>query len=155
MAASLLFLAALAAAFHFGRQAGRDGRFAVPGGNVKGSENASRQLLLPSHSGARKSGAVPARFTELRGGGGRLAGWLFLEGMEACANVLLDARNPADRALSGAGGQGFPLEPGEHILTCADGRGNPVYRERISMLPFQRKIVRIRPVPPVLPGKGV
>lgn len=146
-AGSLLFLAALAASFHFGRQAGRDSRFFVAGGR----EAAAGQLLLPSHSGSRKSRGVPARFTELRGGGSRLNGMLFLEGMDACGKVLLDTRNPVAPARSDEGGKGFPLEPGEHILACVDGRGNTVYRERITMLPFQRKIVRI---PAAFPGKG-
>jgi predicted Ser/Thr protein kinase len=145
LAACLLFLVALTAAFHFGRRAGQDIRIAV-GGSGAGS----RQLLLPSHtqgngaSRARASALGPVRFTELRGGGNRLSGILFVEGAELCGRVRLDARDLADMNPSRRGKEGLPLEPGEHFLDCADSLGNPVHREKFGLLPFQRKTVRLR-----------
>jgi hypothetical protein len=151
LAASLLFLAAVSAAFLFGRQAGRDIRIAVGGPGTP-----SRQLLLPSHAGApgtRKAASGPARFAELRGAGTRLTGMLFLEGLDVCGSVRLDARplGMGDMARFRKGKDGIALDPGEHVLDCADSLGNPVYRERIGILPFQRKMVRIRSASP---GKG-
>jgi hypothetical protein len=70
-----------------------------------------------------------------------LAGVLFLERPADCGRVLLDGTGiPAEGA-----DQGIPVRPGEHTLACVAADGKAARPERTSLLPFQRKIVRLRP----------
>jgi hypothetical protein len=144
-AAVAVFLLSLSVAYHFGQRLERETRYPSIVADTE-----TEALLLPAHGGRKKpSGgyaAFPAtaEFREPAGAGSRLAGILFLEGVEGCDTLSLDAKSLAIPVPSG----GIPLEPGEHALDCLDRNGERVYRERLALLPFQRKIIRIRSAKP-------
>lgn len=133
-AAAVAFSAAMQTAFHFGKQAERETWYPAIG-----IDESSRLLLLPAAPKRGIAAPEALNFREFSGKGGRLAGFLFLEGAEACDSLVLDARKlplplPPD---------GLRLESGEHSLACLDGKGTFLYREKLALLPFQRKIIRL------------
>ncbi|HKP94158.1 MAG TPA: serine/threonine-protein kinase [Fibrobacteria bacterium] len=134
-AAAFAFLLSVSAAFVIGKRLERVGRFPA----ITADADAGI-LLLPAHGRGKKSPGKPGKFREPGGIGGKLAGVLFLEGADACDTISLDAHGLLAPLPSG----GLPLEPGEHSLSCLDGMGDILYREKIALLPFQRKILRIR-----------
>lgn len=138
-AATVLFAVGLSAAFHFGRQSERNNGLALH------RDQAAKSFLLPS----RKSGVpmgIAARFRDPDRRIGRLSAMVFLEGAEACDSVQMDG-NPLGEAHGGAG---VASPAGERSFTCLDRGGHILYRERMFLLPFQRKIVRLvrDPSPP-------
>lgn len=135
VAAALALCLALAAAFHFGRRSERERRFPSVA-----AESGTGALLLPPHPSAKRSAGMPVRFREIGQGGNRLAGRLFLENAGGCDSLFLDAH----AVTPPPPGEGMAVEPGEHALVCLDGAGGLLYREKTSLLPFQRKIIRIR-----------
>jgi serine/threonine protein kinase len=137
-ASAAVFGLALSAAFHSGKRSEREAR--LPSLGDRGSAKA---LLLPAPDRARPSGRAPAKFREFAPAGGGLAGLLFVEGAEACDSLFLDAR----RLRLPLRSDGISVASGEHTLVCRDRNGALASRERISMLPFQRKLVRIHPKP--------
>jgi hypothetical protein len=133
LAAAFAFALALVAAFHFGKSLERQSRFPTvdPG-------RQPRALLLPTQPKGNRTARVPGKFREFAKSEGSLAGILFLEGSEECDGLSLDARTLAHPV------DGIPLAAGEHLLACANGDGSLAYREKIGLLPFQRKIIRLR-----------
>jgi serine/threonine protein kinase len=142
--ASAAFILALAAAFHFGKRSEQANRFPIANVDVKADENA-RALLLPPPRG-KKSIAPAGRFRESDTDKGKLTGLLFLENTVGCDSLYLDSR-PLSLPLPPAG---LPLEAGEHSLLCKERDGRLIYREKAALLPFQRKIIRMRyPADPI------
>lgn len=131
--ASLGFASALLLAFFFGRQAERHTRFPglESGGDV-------RSLLLPARR--RLAPSATAQFQEFTKVGGRLSGTLFVELPAACDSLTLDAAGVSKAAAAA----GLTVAHGEHTLACLDPEGGLISRERLSILPFQRKPVRLR-----------
>lgn len=133
-AASAAFILALLTAFHFGKRAERESFYPAIDRDVE-----ARLLLLPGKQNGNKSQRAPVRFREFAGAGGRLAGLLFVDGAKGCDSLFLDAQSipmPVPRG-------GIPMESGEHSLLCTDSAGTLVYREKLTMLPFQRKLIRL------------
>jgi serine/threonine protein kinase len=121
--------AALALGYFAGREAERHERI-----RPAAVEEETRALLLPGRPGSL--GSVDARFLDLPGAAGRLAGTVFLAPASACDSVLVDGKARPAAVLE----HGLPLAPGEHAFACA-GAERP---ERVSLLPFQRKILRLK-----------
>jgi predicted Ser/Thr protein kinase len=140
-AASILALGlALSAAFHFGMRAAGDGRFPV----VLADEE-SKALLLPPAAAGRKAakagrvGKAAGAFMELGGTQSRISGLIFLDGGGRCDSVYLDDLPVPEPAFAG----GLSAAPGEHTLVCVEPGAGARHRERISLLPFQRKLLRL------------
>jgi len=130
--------AALAMGYFAGRAMERNDRVAAPRPREE-----TRALLLP---GRTVRGAVEAgRFRDLGGEGPeagaarRLSGWVILDPALPCDSVRIDGRLRPARSLS----QGLALRPGEHAIACA---ASP-RAERFNLLPFQRKILKLKDGP--------
>jgi predicted Ser/Thr protein kinase len=97
----------------------------------------TRALLLPARPG--RAAADGVRFRESGEDAGRLAGLVFLDPPAPCDSLRVDGKlRPAPGPA-----QGLALRPGEHAIACASSpRG-----ERFSLLPFQRKILRLKAGP--------
>ena len=139
LAVSIAFAFALVAAFRIGKRTEREHRFpTVP------SEAASRLFLLPSHPAAGARTRTEVEFKEAGKAISRISATLFLMDANRCDTLYMDAKAvslPPPAA-------GLSLDPGEHSLVCLDGAGALVYREKSTLLPFQRKVIRIRSATP-------
>lgn len=134
-AAAATFGLGVSAAFHFGKRSEREAR--LPD---LGARSSAKALLLPSPSRAGASGRQAAKFRDFAPAGGGLTGLLFLEGAGSCDSLFLDAR----RLGLPLPAEGIRVASGEHTLVCVDRDGALSSRERISILPFQRKLIQIR-----------
>ncbi len=120
--------AALAMGFFAGREIERRDRV-----YPRAARGETRALLLPSRPGIAV--AEGARFRESGESVGRLAGMVFVDPPSPCDSLRVDGKvRPAPGPA-----QGLPLRPGEHAIACA---ASP-RAERFSLLPFQRKIIRL------------
>jgi predicted Ser/Thr protein kinase len=130
--AAAVAAAALAMGYFAGREAERRDRVfpRAPAGET-------RALLLPSRPG--RAGAGPVSFREPGEGAGRISGLVFLDPPAPCGSLSVDGKpHPAPGRE-----EGLALRPGEHSIACApEGR-----TERFSLLPFQRKILRLKAGP--------
>jgi hypothetical protein len=81
---------------------------------------------------------------ELAGRGG-LAGRLSIQDAAGCDSLRLDGRPLSAARASG----GMALLAGEHhiICRCGEAGGRSWRRERVSLLPFQDKVLRLCPQP--------
>ncbi|MDB5102492.1 MAG: hypothetical protein JWP91_181 [Fibrobacteres bacterium] len=134
-AAAAALALALSAGFHFGKRLERESWFPAVS-----PEGEAALLLLPSQGSGTRTARSAAQFREFKRTDGRLAGLLFLEGADACESLTLDART-LGRPLPS---EGIPMESGEHSLACGNRDGTLIHREKIDILPFQRKIIRLR-----------
>jgi predicted Ser/Thr protein kinase len=139
--------AALALGYFAGRVSERHDRVALPR-----PPEETRALLLPGRTA--RGGAEAGRFRELAeeasgdensGGGnpgsgaGRLSGLVFLDPAPPCDNIRVDGKLRSARSLS----QGLALRPGEHAIACAAS----ARAERFTLLPFQRKVLKLKAGP--------
>ncbi len=132
---ALGFAGALSAAFYFGRQTGSQRLIpATPQGTA-------RMLLLPSRKPPEPFNAG-LYLKEFSRGPSRLSGWIFVEDPEACDSLYLDGSALASALTAGE----FPVSHGEHQLLCKDFSGNALRKEKVSLLPFQKKVVHMRRV---------
>jgi predicted Ser/Thr protein kinase len=134
-AASALALGlALSAAFHFGMRAANADRFPVVL-----ADKESTVLLLPTAATGRKTLKASGAFRQLGETESRISGRIFLDGGGRCDSVYLDDLPVPDSAFEG----GLSTAPGEHTLVCVEPGAGARHRERISLLPFQRKLLRL------------
>ncbi|MEO6097837.1 MAG: serine/threonine-protein kinase [Fibrobacteria bacterium] len=133
MATAAGFIVAMLLAFHYGKSSERGKRYV----SVSAEEN-SKILLLPGMKDGKRAVKGAAKFLELATVENSLMGLIFIEGAEQCDKLSLDGRVVRTPAPSG-----LPTASGEHVLLCNDRFGSLNYREKLTILPFQRKIIRI------------
>jgi predicted Ser/Thr protein kinase len=130
--AGVAAVAALAMGYLAGREMERQERV-----SPRAPATETRALLLPSRPG--RALAETARFREPGEDAGRLSGLVFLDPPSPCDTLRVDGKL---RPVPGPA-QGLALRPGEHAIACAAApRG-----ERFSLLPFQRKVLRLKAGP--------
>lgn len=131
---------AVAIAFLAGRETAKH-----PGTRMPAAEESARALLLPER-GLARAGAPEVRFRDLQSAPGRIAATVFLDTESGCDSLRVDDVTwPA-----GAAARGLPVRPGTHAFACVASGGRTSAPERASLLPFQRKILRLD----AGPGKG-
>ena len=136
VAAASVAAIAIAIAFLAGRETGKQERV-----RIRAADEGSLALLLPAR-GSGKAGATEARFRDIQSGPGRIAGLVFLAEGSGCDSLEVDgAAWPAAEAA-----RGIPVRPGAHAFACVANGAATAAPEKVSVLPFQRKIMR--------PGSG-
>ncbi len=136
LAAMVLFAAAMMSAYFFGKRSER--RILHPAAE---SNDHARALLLSRRAlGGSSPGiaGIPAKFREFSPRRGTLTGILYLYARPGCDSLDLDGSGVDTMSATA----GLTTSFGEHTVVCFDKHGVQLSQERVSLLPFQRKIIR-------------